>query len=193
MKIGKDKVSCKKVAAMRKSKLIRKMSSVKSSKKPAFKEDVKSAVRKAKDFITSKVKNKPGRKNKTEIAQEDEALYGIEEEDKKKGKSKQQVEAQIQFFYTNDKYFTQFDDKEIIASVQQKYPEFMKVGTSDTDLKHIIIDIIEDKKFVDALLELFNINIQEFFKFIFRCDTSIFKGQFLNKIQKTLEANGYDI
>ena len=68
MKTGKDKISCKKVAAMRKSKLIRKMSSVKSSKKPAFKEDVKSAARKAKDFITSKVKNKPGRKNKTEIA-----------------------------------------------------------------------------------------------------------------------------
>lgn len=193
MKTGKDKVACKKVAAMRKSKRITKMSSVKSSKKPAFKEDVKSVVRKAKDFITSKVKNKPGRKSKAEIAAENEALQKTEEEDKKKGKSKQQAEAQIQFFYTNDKYFTQFDDKEIIASIQRKYPEFMKVGVSDTDLKRIIIDIIEDKKFVNALLEFFNINIQEFFKFIFRCDTSIFKGPFLNKIQKTLKANGYDI
>jgi len=46
---------------------------------------------------------------------------------------------------------------------------------------------------MNAVLEFFNMSIQDFFKFIFRCDTSIFKGPYLSKLQRILRENGYDV
>ena len=110
------------------------------------------------------------------------------ESSKKKSKP---AEAKITFFYTNDKYFNQMDDKLIVASIQQKYPLFMKNGVSENDLKQVIVEIIQDRKFVDGLMDFYNLSMHEFFKFMFRRETSVFRGPFLNKLHKVLRECGY--
>ena len=157
-------------------------------KQRAFKDSVKQMIDATKSAL---------RKRKAEEEEEkqracDESQRDDEEQPKKKRSSKS-GEAQISFFYTNDKYFTQFDDNEIIQSVRQKYPDFMKEGISDIDLKRTIICILQDKNFVDSVLEFYNLSVQDFFKFMFRRDTTIFKGPYLSKLQKVIQESGYKI
>lgn len=151
-------------------------SSIKKQK--AFKEDVQKVVDRAKKIILPNTEKKIENTNSCEDLPK---------------QSKRQSEASMTFFYTSDKYFTQFDDIELIQAIQQKYPAFMDDSTEDSDMKKIIIQLIQDKKFVMDILDTFNMNIQEFFKFIFRSNLAIFKGPYLNKLQRILIDNKYDI
>lgn len=164
----------------------------KGKKKPAFKDDIKKVAKLAKDIVGEVIAKKRNIKA-ADTSYKDDEVTQQEAGTAKKTKSKAQGEAQIQFFYTNDKYFTQFDDQEIVKAVQQKYPDFMREGISDGDLKKTIVTILQDTAYVASVLDFFNMNIQDFFKFIFRRETSIFKGPYLTKLQRTLRENGYDI
>lgn len=178
-----------KTTRARSSKVLKEKRVAKGKKKAAFKDDIKKVAKIAKDFVGEAIARKRSKDDK----QDDVELLKQQDQDAKKSRSKAQGEAQIQFFYTNDKYFTQFDDKEIVAAVQQKYPDFMREGISDSELKKAIVVILQDTSFMNAVLEFFNMSIQDFFKFIFRCDTSIFKGPYLSKLQRILRENGYDV
>lgn len=104
-----------------------------------------------------------------------------------------QGEAQIAFFCSNDKYFNSCDDNEMIEMIQVKYPNFMRYGTDDNEMKKTLIMLFQDKPFVDEFLEFYNISIQDFFKFIFRNEMSVFKGPYISKISKILKDVGYEV
>lgn len=149
-------------------------------KQKAFKQDIQKVVDKAKNILLPKDQ------------QNDDIIEDCTIENASR-QTKKQSEASMSFFYTSDKYFMQFDDAELILAIQQKYPEFMDDSTEDSAMKKIIVQIIQDKHFVLGLLDAFNMNIQEFFKFIFRSNLAIFKGPFLNKLHRILIDNKYDI
>lgn len=109
------------------------------------------------------------------------------------GSSSSQGEAQIAFFCSNDKYFNSCDDSEMIEMIQAKYPSFMRYGTDDNEIKRTLILLFQDKPFVDEFLQFYNITIQDFFKFIFRNEMSVFKGPYISKVSKILKDVGYDV
>lgn len=157
-------------------------------KKLAFKSNVKMLIDATKNAL-KKTKQVEDCNDNDETEENEE----VNEEESKTRKSKTPGEAQLSFFYTNDKYFLQFDDNEIIKYIKEKYPDFMKDDISDVDLKKIIVAILQDKEFVLNLLDFYNLNIQDFFRFMFRLDTAIFKGPYLMKLQKIIVQNGYKI
>lgn len=77
--------------------------------------------------------------------------------------------------------------------IQVKYPNFMRYGTDDNEMKKTLIMLFQDKPFVDEFLEFYNISIQDFFKFIFRNEMSVFKGPYISKISKILKDVGYEV
>lgn len=150
-------------------------------KQSAFKDNVKMLIDATKKVFRAKADD-------SKLVEDQ--INGIQS---KKKASKNTGDAQITFFYTNDKYFTQSDDCEIMKTLKEKYPRFMKDGQTDAELKQTIVAILQDKEFILEVLEFYNLNIQDFFKFMFRLDTTIFKGPFLAKLQKIVYACKYEI
>ena len=77
--------------------------------------------------------------------------------------------------------------------IQVKYPNFMRYDTNDVETKKTLIALFQDKPFVDEFLKFYNISIQEFFKFIFRNEMSVFKGPYISKVSKILKDAGYEV
>lgn len=154
-------------------------------KKYAFKDNVKQMIDATKNALKKSTQ-------KSCLADDNDDLEECDGAQKKNSSKNSSSEAQISFFYTNDKYFTQLDDNEIIMTIKEKYPAFMEDNASDADLKQIIVTILQDKDFILSLLEFYNLSIQDFFKFMFRRDIAIFKGPYLTKLQKIIAQNGYN-
>lgn len=145
----------------------------------SFKEDVKKLVDKAKTVMQKKTS-----KNDKDVAAS---------EHKASSKKSKPAEAQVSFFYTSNKFFSQMDDQFVIESIQQKYPRFLTENMEEKEMKSLIVQIFQDKPFVMHILESFDLTFQEFFKFIFRTDLAIFKGPYLHKLQRILKECKYDI
>lgn len=143
----------------------------------SFKEDVKKLVDKAKTVMQKKSSKK------------DVTASGA----KASSKKSKPAEAQVSFFYTSNKFFSQMDDQFVIESIQQKYPRFLTENMEEKEMKNLIVQIFQDKPFVMHILESFDLTFQEFFKFIFRTDLAIFKGPYLHKLQRILRECKYDI
>lgn len=99
--------------------------------------------------------------------------------------------SETNFFYTSDKFFNTFEDDEITYYIQCKYPTFDFENSSDTVMRKTIIEILNDTKFMTEVLERYNMNIYDFFKFLFRYDQNIFKGLFFKRIRKALKYKKY--
>lgn len=69
----------------------------------------------------------------------------------------------------------------------------MTSGITDAELKKVLSHLIQDKEFVMSLLSYYNMSVLEFFKFIFRLETGIFKGAFLTKVGRLVKEAGYDL
>ena len=95
------------------------------------------------------------------------------------------------FFYTTDKFITQFEDREIFQFIKDRHPEFMADQNSDVKIKNSIVALLKDQDFVKEILDRYDITIMEFFKFLFRLDFSVFKKPFLNKLNKLVKSFGY--
>lgn len=149
-------------------------------KQSAFKDNVKMLIDATKKAFTKK----------TELSETADCFVKDAQTAKKTVKTSN--DAQIAFFYTNDKYFIQSDDNEIIKTIKSKYPTFMTDKQSDAELKSVIVMMLQDKEFIQAILEFYSLSIQDFFKFMFRLDTAIFKGPFLAKLQKIVYAYEYN-
>lgn len=102
-----------------------------------------------------------------------------------------QAHPETNFFYTNDKFINAFEDDEIILSIQEKYPMFKDIDTDDTMMRKTIIDMLNDSKFMVKLLKYYNMTIFDFIKFLYRQEPSLFKGQFVKRIQKSLKYKKY--
>lgn len=97
--------------------------------------------------------------------------------------------ANIDFFYSNKKFFDSYEDNDILEYIKSKYPEFTSVYPNK--YKECIIAMIQNKKFVEQLLCTYDMNIQQFFMFIFKNDISIFKGPFVAKVSKIINQMNY--
>lgn len=110
------------------------------------------------------------------------------EEPEKKNKPLSQHE--IKFFSTNDKFFTNLDNEIIIKFIIQKYPN-LNVNNSDLVIKKTIIELINDKLFVESILKHFSISLHEFFKIFYKDYGNLFKGPYLKRIKTALKLNNY--
>ena len=99
--------------------------------------------------------------------------------------------SETNFFYTSDKFFNTFEDDEITYYIQCKYPTFDFENSNDIVMRKTIIQILNDTKFITEVLDRYNMNIYDFFKFLFRYDQNIFKGLFFKRIRKALKYKKY--
>ena len=99
--------------------------------------------------------------------------------------------SETNFFYTSDKFFNTFEDDEITYYIQCKYPTFDFENSNDIVMRKTIIEILNDTKFITEVLDRYNMNIYDFFKFLFRYDQNIFKGLFFKRIRKALKYKKY--
>lgn len=95
------------------------------------------------------------------------------------------------FFYTNDKFLNSFEDAEMIQYIQASFPNFKSIDANDMIVRKTIIDMLNDSKFMNKFLKYYNIDIFEFFKFLYRVEPSVFKGLFLKRVQKAVKYKKY--
>ena len=133
--------------------------------------------------------------NKSDIECNDDSDDSINEQSISKSSSHASTQSQSRpetnFFYTSDKFINSFEDDEIIEYIQQKYPMFKDVESDDTMTRKTIIDMLNDSKFMTKLLSYYNMTIFDFIKFLFRQESSLFKGQFIKRISKSLKRKKY--
>lgn len=83
------------------------------------------------------------------------------------------------FFYTNDKFINQFEDREILAFINVKYPMLDPRKYDESKLRKQILYMLNDSKFICDLLQKYSMDIFDFFKFLYRLDSSVFSGMFI--------------
>lgn len=84
-----------------------------------------------------------------------------------------------------------FEDEEIISLIQEKYPAFANKKSDDQVLRKAIIYILNDSEFMEEILDRYSMNVYEFFKFLYRTEPTLFKGQFVTRIQRALKDKSY--
>lgn len=102
-----------------------KKASQKESKKRPSRVSVKkqaTPIEKVKQFVKAKFK-KPAIDDIDNQA--DKSTAEEDDDITSKSKSSNKGEAFVSFFYTSDKFISQFEDKDIIADIQKEYPLFM--------------------------------------------------------------------
>lgn len=95
------------------------------------------------------------------------------------------------FFYSDEKWVSAFEDEEIISLIQEKYPAFANKKSDDQVLRKTIIYILNDSEFMEEILDRYSMNVYEFFKFLYRTEPTLFKGQFVTRIQRALKDKSY--
>ena len=95
------------------------------------------------------------------------------------------------FFYSDDKFVNAFEDDDIIQRIQIAYPEFDRRHSDDSTMKRMIITVLEDVEFMTDLLEQYNMTILDFFKFLYRQESSLFKTVFIQRIQRAITNKPY--
>ena len=171
-----------------------------AAKKSSKRKNLKTTTKKQ-SKIDSRIAVEENHENEFEDSDYDEfdqhqELADEEVTEKKQHKSRSSSTSsfsETSFFYTSDKFFNTFEDDEIIYYIQRKYPTFDFDNSSDTIMRKTIIEILNDTKFMTEVLERYNMNIYDFFKFLFRYDQDIFKGLFFKRIKKALKYKKYAI
>lgn len=71
---------------------------------------------------------------------------------------------------------------QLYGSITKHYPELLNKNANEQTKRKIVIEILNDVEFMGDILEKYNMEITDFFKFLFRLCPSIFKGFFVKKI-----------
>lgn len=95
------------------------------------------------------------------------------------------------FFCSMDTYLDNMNDWEIYDSIQMKYPGLSINEQNESVRKKAIIDMVQDEQFINDILSLYDMNILDFFRFMFRLCPSLFKGLFLKRIQSIVADKQY--
>lgn len=95
------------------------------------------------------------------------------------------------FFCSIDSYLDNMNDWEIYDTIKMKYPGISIEETNDTIRKKAIIEMVQDDAFITDVLELYDMNILDFFRFMFRLCPSLFKGLFLKRVQSIVADKQY--
>lgn len=86
------------------------------------------------------------------------------------------------FFYITDIDNTNFDDWQLYEHLLHHFPGISADEHSEVVKRNAIIDMLNDVGFMQKLLKEYNMNILDFFKFLFRLCPSVFRGLFVKKI-----------
>lgn len=54
--------------------------------------------------------------------------------------------------------------------IAKKFPDFKLNSGDEPHFKKVMIQILDDESFMKTVLERYNMSIQDFIKFLFRCD-----------------------
>lgn len=92
---------------------------------------------------------------------------------------------QNSFFYTDESFIIDFDDRQILNYIQIKFPNF-GINSNYPIFKQNIFNFLEDDKFVQTVMSRFELNSNELFKFMFRLEPSVFKGIFMKKVKELI-------
>lgn len=192
---------------MKKEKNIRrKPSKTKKMRKNVSLKHVADKIKTVIDSVIEKKKRKPfggkGRKKKPTAddirrAEAKERIREIEEETEREfGESSasscgSSCGKNMSFFYTDDTFVTKFDDIDMLETIKTKFPKYADSTLSDNDMRKIVIDMLSDENFINGLLARYKMRIQDFFRFMFRHDPTIFKGSFLRRVQCTIRGKSY--
>lgn len=135
-----------------------------------------------------KITKKPGRKSAAkkvqiveEVQDDDNPTASIEDFNSTVDTS---------FFYTNDKHLNAIDDVEVINRIMSRYPDFNQKN-KDTQLKKILLQVLDDDLFVSDILEYFSLTIFEFFRIIYKNYSSLFNTLFIKKVKDKIKNKKY--
>ena len=93
------------------------------------------------------------------------------------------ADGQNGFFCTDEQFVTKFDDREIIKYVQMRFPDF-GIAPGCQAFKQAVFDFLEDEKFVRHVMQRFEFEPCDLFKFLFRMDPAVFKGMFMKRVKE---------
>lgn len=96
------------------------------------------------------------------------------------------------FFFTNDKQIESIDDAAILTTIQSKYP-YIAFDIAEADVKKQIIQLVNDRMFIQTLFERFDMTIYDLFTLFSKYFGGLFKGSFLKKIKIELKNNNYNV
>lgn len=94
------------------------------------------------------------------------------------------------FSYSQENQLRRFDDDVILASITEKYPDF-NPESKDLTLRQVLVMFIDDSKYVNEVLEHWDIDIMDLFKIIFRKYQHIFSPCYTAKLHKILAYKHY--
>lgn len=86
------------------------------------------------------------------------------------------------FFYTDEKFVAQFEDGEILERVRAAHPEFDPKAGDDAKTRKAILQVLDDSDLVSDVMDMYNMTVFDFFKFLFRMEPGVFKGAFIPKV-----------
>lgn len=101
-----------------------------------------------------------------------------------------EADVQHSFFYTDSKFIEQLDNTDIMAAILKRYP-FLGQEQTDSVIKKNLILFLNDDKFVEYIIDYYNISIYDLFKLLYGQFGSIFKGPFLKKVKNTIDGKKY--
>ena len=114
----------------------------------------------------------------------------LEQEEPQSTNSQLEYNVETSFFYTSDKFINAIDNDNILKEIQKKYPELSDKNT-DGAIKKSILKLLDDDKFVEQLLEYYNLSVFDLFKLLYKMFSSVFKGMYLVKVRKTIAGKKY--
>ena len=151
------------------------------------KETKKTSTRKTTKKI-EKTAKKPGRKS---AAKKVQIVEEVQDDDKPTASIEDfNSTVDTSFFYTNDKHLNAIDDVEVINRIMSRYPDFNQKN-KDTQLKKILLQVLDDDLFMSDILEYFSLTIFEFFRIIYKNYSSLFNTLFIKKVKDRIKNKKY--
>ena len=102
------------------------------------------------------------------------------------------AEGQNSFFCTDEQFVVKFDDAEILKYIRASLPNF-GVNPGCTAFKQAMFEFLENDAYVKQVMDQFELEINELFKFLFRIDPSVFKGMFMKRIKEIAARKQYSV
>lgn len=83
------------------------------------------------------------------------------------------------FFYTDDGFVDSFEDGEILRYIRSRFPEYVPNSENPFEAKRALLSMLGDSRFMTGLLKRYDMNVLDFFRFMFRLDPELFRGVFI--------------
>lgn len=102
------------------------------------------------------------------------------------------VDGQNSFFCTDEPFVTQFDDAEILKYIRVSLPNF-GVNPGCQAFKQSMFDFLENESYVRRVMDRFELEVNDLFKFLFRIEPSVFKGMFMKRVKEIVARKKYAV